>query len=93
MKISDEAMLLRNAIAEMYRPKDWRDSEWQPVFLEADEIIQRALDDARNRALGEAAVKARHACLVPPDGGSPTPDKVAVCELAALSILALKVPS
>lgn len=43
-----------------------------------------------NRKLDAAAWIALNACLVPPDGGSPTPEEVALCEYAAREIRALK---
>ena len=44
-------------------------------------------------AMREAAARAaRHACLVPPDGGSPSDDEVAVCDEAERRIRALPLP-
>lgn len=40
-------------------------------------------------ALGEAAYQASNACLVPPDGGSPTEEEANVCDVAAERIRAL----
>lgn len=40
-------------------------------------------------ALERAACQARNACLVPPDGGSPTADEIAVCDEAERRIRAL----
>lgn len=54
-KISNEAISLRNALAELYRPQDWANSEWQPVFLAGDALLQSALTAARNQALEDAA--------------------------------------
>lgn len=53
--------------------------------------IQSALNAARNSALEDAARKAESACLVPPDGGCPSPTEVAVCKTAAKAIRAMKV--
>lgn len=53
--------------------------------------IEAAIDPAaiREAALREAAYVAINACLVPPDGGSPTEQERLVCEEASRRILAL----
>lgn len=52
---------IRNAIAELYRPDDWRDSKWQHVFLQADDLIQSALTAAYKR--GQENMRERAAVL------------------------------
>ena len=42
-----------------------------------------------NKAIFEAANRARNSCLVPPDGGSPTPDEVSHADRAAEAVLVL----
>lgn len=54
------------------------------------DALRDQLAAARNEALEKAAYQAKHACLVPPDGGSPTAEEVAVCDEAERRILALK---
>lgn len=48
-----------------------------------------AIRAAKIEGMREAAYIASNACLVPPDGGSPTPEEVAVCEEAYRRITAL----
>jgi hypothetical protein len=50
-------------------------------------------EDIRRAALEEAARVAERACLVPPDGGSPTPEEVEVANRAAADIRALSGPA
>lgn len=50
--------------------------------------LREAEAKARDTALVWAAYIARHACLVPPDGGSPSPEEVAVCDETEKRILA-----
>lgn len=50
----------------------------------------RLLAQARDEALEEAARVAQAGALVPPDGGSPTADEVALCDHIAAAIRALK---
>lgn len=58
--------------------------------LRADvERLTRKLDGEWNAAIMEAAGIASNACLVPPDGGSPTEAEVAVCDTAYQRILTL----
>lgn len=52
--------------------------------------LRAQLAEARNAALEEAAYQAKNACIVPPDGGSPTTEEIAVCDEAAARIRALK---
>jgi hypothetical protein len=54
----------------------------QPHQCPSPEAIVRA-------ALERAASIAQNACLVPPDGGNPTPEEEAVCRAAADYIEAL----
>ena len=55
-----------------------------------DRAYTRAdMEAAIKRALEGAASVAQNACVVPPDGGSPTEDEEAVCRAAADYILAL----
>ena len=53
------------------------------------ERLTRKLDGEWNAAIMEAAGIASNACLVPPDGGSPTEAEVAVCDTAYQRILTL----
>lgn len=53
------------------------------------ERLTRKLDGEWNAAIMEAAGIAGNACLVPPDGGSPTEAEVAVCDTAYQRILTL----
>lgn len=43
------AQKLRNEIAELFRPDDYLDSKWQPVFLAADDLIKATLTAAEQR--------------------------------------------
>ena len=43
----------------------------------------------REQIIKQCAAIARNACLVPPDGGSPTEEERLVCEAAEQNILAL----
>lgn len=54
------------------------------------DALRAQLQAVRDEALEEAAYQAQHACLVPPDGGSPTAEEVATCDEAAKRIRALK---
>lgn len=54
------------------------------------DALRAQLQAARDEALEDAAYQAQHACLVPPDGGSPTEEEIAVCDEAAKRIRALK---
>lgn len=60
-----------------------------PAFTTSLDAAERA-DQARDAALEEAATVAENACLVPPDGGSPTDDEREMCEEAARQIRSLK---
>lgn len=54
-----------------------------------DTAIPKAEADAMVAAARrDAAYVAAHACLVEPDGGSPTPEEIAVCDEASKRILA-----
>lgn len=55
--------------------------------------LRAALETARRDALVQAAFVARAACLVDPDGGSPTEEECAVAEEAARRIRALTQPN
>lgn len=55
-----EIWQLRNAIAELFRPDDFRDTKWQNVFLEADALI--TAHDAEIRR--EALIEAKNACVM-----------------------------
>lgn len=72
-------------------------TEWELEEL-SDEIarlraeverLTRKLDGEWNAAIVRAAEIARNACLVPPDGGSPTEAEVSVCDTAYQRILTL----
>lgn len=54
-----------------------------------EQWILSALRDVRREALRQAWHMARDGCLVPPDGGSPTEDEVALCNHIADGINAL----
>jgi hypothetical protein len=54
------------------------------------DLYAASFREARAEVLEEAAIVAGDACLVPPDGGSPTPEETAVAETAAARIRALK---
>lgn len=85
------ANLVRLTFHERSMERGWADLM---IALAADrDHLRREVEEARDNALDEAADQAWHACLVPPDGGSPTDDEVAVCEEAAKRILALKEPT
>ena len=56
---------------------------------EVRESISAHTEAAVKLALERAASVAQNACLVPPDGGSPTPEEEAVCRAAADYIRAL----
>ena len=60
------------------------------ALLSERDALRAQLQAARDGALEEAAYQAQHACLVPPDGGSPTEEEVIVCDEAAKRIRALK---
>lgn len=49
-------------------------------------VASGAILDIAGKAFAEVA---RHACLVPPDGGSPTKEESEMCERVASAILAL----
>lgn len=51
-----------------------------------------AYDDIWNQAIRAAASRARNSCLVPPDGGSPTPTEVEHADRAAAEVLMLIKP-
>lgn len=71
--------------------KDLAHSELNILSLEDKiAVLGREIFQARSAALEEAAQVAVQACLVPPDGGSPTEDEYRVCEAAASYIRALK---
>lgn len=71
--------------------KELAHSELNILSLEDDKaLLGHQLSEARNAALEEAAQVAAQACLVPPDGGSPTEDEYRVCEAAASYIRSLK---
>lgn len=53
------------------------------------DLSDAAIKQARQEALRKAAEIARNACLVPPDGGSPTEQEAAVCDEAYKRIMAL----
>lgn len=57
------------------------------------EQLKRERDEARAKALEEAAKVAAWACMVPPDGGSPTDAERAVADAAAAAIRDLKLQS
>jgi hypothetical protein len=52
-------------------------------------IVEAVVPLIRTAALEEAAFLAASACLVPPDGGSPSADECAVADRAAAAIRAL----
>lgn len=58
------------------------------VMVGKDALAERERA-ARRAALEEAARIARDGCLVPPDGGSPSADEVAMCDGIAAAIRAL----
>ena len=60
------------------------DGDWVSI-----EDHKAALETARNDALRQAAYMARHACLVPPDGGSPSEAEAELCDEAERRILTL----
>ncbi len=59
------------------------------IPADAKAALGRMLREERNEALRQAASVACNACLVDPDGGSPTEDERLVCEEAYRRILAL----
>ena len=61
----------------------------QAAALEAEVARLRG---AAVRAVKQAAYYARHACLVPPDGGAPTPEEAALCDEASRRILMMLEP-
>lgn len=67
-----------------YEPNELYTVEYTRTDISAAQV-QAARDDA----LREAAYKARNACLVPPDGGSPTEAEADLCDIAANCITAL----
>lgn len=66
----------------------------QPATREAVQRVKDMGDEraarARDAALEEAAFVAEHACLVDPDGGSPTDAEAELCAEAARRIRALR---
>jgi hypothetical protein len=84
----DRAEALETQLAE----RDKACVEWSEVSqrnYQRAKAAEQALATARADALREAAYIARNACLVPPDGGNPTEQEVAVCDEAYRRILAL----
>ncbi|MFV1593317.1 hypothetical protein VWZ88_12720 [Phaeobacter sp. JH20_36] len=69
--------------------QDEADADWNT----RTDTHRAQLRAARDEALEEAAYQAQHSCLVPPDGGSPTAEEVAICDEAAKRIRALKYTS
>ena len=49
-----ETWQLRNAIAELFRPDDFRDTKWQNVFFDADALITAHDAKLRREALLES---------------------------------------
>lgn len=78
-----------------YREEDAEIYRQQHKYEEMKKKLQRGFTEAdmmaavRTAALKEAAEVASNACLVPPDGGSPSEVEREVCEVAAARILAL----
>ena len=62
----------------------------QPYLATERGSLKAPLATARDDALREAADIARYACLVPPDGGSPTGAEADLCDVAAEHILSLR---
>jgi hypothetical protein len=65
-------------------------SQYYYTLESETKTLAAQIDILVNKKLDHAAYLARHACLVPPDGGSPTEDEAAVCDEAAKRILAQK---
>lgn len=61
-----------------------------PLAGHIDDLVDESVKAARNDALDEAAYVAMHACLAPPDGGSPTEAEADLCDEADKRIRALK---
>ena len=59
------------------------------AMLAAGYVPVAEVAKARQQALKEAAYKAKYACLVPPDGGSPTEIEADICDKAEKAILTL----
>jgi len=61
----------------------------RPTRAEAVSAFLKPVDDARRKALEEAAKTAEWSHMVPPDGGSPTEDECKVASEAGRQIRAL----
>ena len=93
-RIKELEALLRNVVAHATGGKTTgtglSEEEISDHIIELRiEMFTRGKKEARNEALREAASVAANACLVEPDGGSPTKAEADVCEEAYRRIIAL----
>ena len=69
-----------NCVVSFFTPSEHYSTEYIRADVAADMVAA---------ALREAARVALNACLVPPDGGTPTEEEATMCQIAAEAILAL----